>query len=116
MVTSTSVSFLPGMSDPEVTIFEDIAESLDTLVGRLTVMLQLPSSEQQSVRQSVGERRLTNMDRHIIFGQIGDDLDFTSEIVVQRAFVNCWAQANPDKVDQIWNPILSKLPRIGSES
>lgn len=107
-------SYFPGDGDPEDIVFDDVVDVLDEQAARLTLMLQLASSDQSRVRDVINSRKLTNRDRHVIFSQIGEDLDFTSEIVVQRAFVNCWSQAFPDKVNDIWRPVNDALPRMSA--
>jgi len=107
--------YFPGTSDPEAYVFEKVVDRLDELLGRLTVMMQLPPTEQQRVRSVVQNRALTNDDRHIIYGQIGEDLDFTSEIVVQRAFMNSWAQYYEDEVQELWSSVDSALPKIDED-
>lgn len=88
------VLYGPGDGHPEATVFEDIHGSLDaigTLLGKLTLALQLDTPMQSRVRASIEERRRTNRDIHLIFGQIGEDLDFLAESLVQRAFLSTWA-------------------------
>lgn len=97
----------PGDGHPESAVFEDIHDNLDTignLLGKLTIALQLDTPMQSRVRASIEERRRTNRDVHVIFGQIGEDLDFLSESLVQRAFLSAWANTFPDKVSEIWDP------------
>lgn len=97
----------PGDGHPESAVFEDIHDNLDTignLLGKLTIALQLDTPMQSRVRASIEERRRTNRDVHVIFGQIGEDLDFMSESLVQRAFLSTWANTFPDKVSEIWDP------------
>ncbi|MEW2219204.1 AAA family ATPase [Streptomyces sp. NPDC006990] len=100
--------FIPGESDPEELIIDRVLAGLKeipTLLGKLTIWLHLDSFMQEQVRQSITQRSYTNGDRHNIFRQIGEDLDFLSEDLVQRAFITSWAYAYPDDVDEIWGPI-----------
>jgi predicted ATPase len=83
---------LPGPSSPEMFIFNRIYERLDEVAARLTVSMQLPSSRQEDVKKVVRNRQLTNRDPHVIFQQIGDDLDFTAGYIVANAFLAVWAQ------------------------
>lgn len=109
--------FNPGESSPENHIFQRILENLDsnsTLVAKLTLALTLDTSVQQSVRDSIESRAFTNRDRHLIFAQIGEDLGFLSESVVQRAFVVTWANAFPEDVAEIWDPCRDLIPTIDS--
>jgi hypothetical protein len=60
--------------------------------------MQLPTSSQERVKQVVRDRALTNRDRHTVFEQIGEDLDFTAGLVVASAFLAIWAQERPEEV------------------
>ncbi|OWA05956.1 hypothetical protein B9W62_21075 [Streptomyces sp. CS113] len=110
--TFSDLSFIPGESDPEELIIDRILTGLKeipTLLGKLTISLHLDSFMQEQVRQSVVQRSYTNGDRHNIFRQIGEDLDFLSEELVQRAFITTWAYAYPGDIDEMWDPIRSLL-------
>jgi hypothetical protein len=64
--------------------------------------MQLPSGQQDRVGAVVRERSLTNRDRHIIYQQVGDDLDFHSAgMIVASAFLAVWAQEYPDEVTSL---------------
>ncbi|MCL7456241.1 ATP-binding protein [Micromonospora sp. MSM11] len=106
------IVYAPGSSDPEEHVFETILANLErgNLVGKLTLALQLDTPMQSRVRESIVERANTNRDRHLIYAQIGEDLDFLSESVVERAFVTTWAYAFPDEVDAIWDPVRAFIP------
>lgn len=106
------VTYIPGSTSPEAHIIEQIADNLEkipNLLGKLTISLHLDSFMQDRVKDSVLERSYTNHDRHSIFTQIGDDLDFLSAELVQRAFVTTWAYAFPEQVDKIWDPCRDLL-------
>lgn len=76
--------------------------------------MQLDTPMQARVRASIEERSKTNRDRHLIYGQIGEDLDFLSESLVQRAFVTTWAYAFPDEVDAMWSPCHDLIPAVST--
>lgn len=59
----------------------------------------------------VRERSLTNWDRHMLWEQIGGDLDFTSGHIVKSAFLTTWAQKFPEEVTALVEAIDDKLPR-----
>jgi predicted ATPase len=118
-VTGDDIVYIPGDTDPEAVIFEQILDNLDTignLIGKLTLAMQLDTPMQERVRASIEERARTNTDRHLIFGQIGEDLDFLSESLVQRAFLTTWAYAFPEQVNDIWSPCRDLIPTISSPS
>ncbi len=113
------IIYAPGETDPEAVVFEQVLQNLDTignLVGKLTLAMQLDTPMQSRVRASIEERSRTNRDRHLIYGQIGEDLDFLSESLVQRAFVTTWAYAFPAEVDAIWSPCHNLIPAIGMDA
>ena len=103
---------LPSATYPEAHVFETVLANLDTVVARLTVGLNLPPSEQSRVKKAIEERGHTNRDRHIIYAQIGEDLDFTSELVVQNAFLAQWAQLRPAEIESMFAPFLTMIPKL----
>jgi energy-coupling factor transporter ATP-binding protein EcfA2 len=108
------IVFAPGESSPEEYVFDRIVENIDkvgNLLGKLTLALLLDTPMQERVRESINRRSKTNHDRHNVFAQVGEDLDFLSETVVKRAFVNTWANAFPVEVARIWDPAADLLPR-----
>lgn len=106
------IVFGPGESHPETAIIDDISENLTTnknLLGRLSMMLCF--FEQQSrVKKAIETRKYTNRDPHLIFAQIGEDLNLLPEETVARAFITLWCDAFPEKVAEIWKPALNLLP------
>ncbi|MGW6687858.1 ATP-dependent nuclease [Streptomyces sp. NPDC054961] len=106
-VNSSDITYIPGEDSPEAYIIDRILEGLNSipnLLGKLTISLHLDSFMQEKVRDSLTQRAYTNHDRHNIFGQIGDDLDFLSEDLVQRAFITTWSYAFPEDIDGLWGP------------
>ncbi|MGW0180355.1 ATP-dependent nuclease [Nocardia sp. NPDC003345] len=103
---TADIAYGPGDGHPEAAVFEDISNNLDTignLLGKLTLALQLDTPMQSLVRAAIEERRRTNRDIHVIFAQVGEDLDFLSESLVQRAFLSTWANTFPEKVAEVWD-------------
>ncbi|WP_280470612.1 ATP-dependent nuclease [Nocardia farcinica] len=102
---------LPGDGAPEAHVFDVILDRLDYVAARLTVSMQLPTSAQERVKQVVRNRALTNRDRHVVFEQIGEDLDFTSGLVVASAFLAIWAQERPSEVAALVSEFIDLAPR-----
>lgn len=102
---------LPGNGSPEAHVFDVILSRLDHVAARLTVSMQLPTSAQERVKQVVRDRALTNRDRHVVFEQIGEDLDFTAGMVVASAFLAVWAQECPHEVDALVSSFADLAPR-----
>jgi ABC-type multidrug transport system ATPase subunit len=101
---------LPGDQPPESHVFQRVFDRLDSEAARLAVSMQLPSGSQDRVKEAVRQCALTNRDKHLIFGQIGDALDFTAEETVENAFLAIWAQTNPSEVDELLSEFRSELP------
>ncbi|MFE9427638.1 AAA family ATPase [Kitasatospora sp. NPDC006697] len=102
---------LPGTAEPEAHIFDSICEKLDTVAAKLTLSMQLPLNQQDRVARVVRERALTNTDRHVIWTQIGADLDFTSAHTVATAFLTIWAQEYPHEVEAMVDQLGDALPK-----
>lgn len=106
---SDNVFVLPGTTYPENYVFDYILTNIDPLAAKLTVMLGLRVEQQEWVKEVVKNRALTNIDRHMIFEQIGEDLGFLAGLVVKNAFLTLWAQNSQDARDMV-APFLDRLP------
>lgn len=104
------IYLLPGSGHPEQHILDRVVGKLDTVAARLTVSMQLPAGQQERVKAVVKTRALTNHDVHVIWEQIGEDLDFTAGQIVATAFLAIWAQEFPDEVEQLVAPFQGLLP------
>jgi hypothetical protein len=102
---------LPGDGAPETYVYDRVLENIDAVAARLTVSMQLPSARQEDVKRVVRSRILTNRDRHLIYQQVGDDLDFTAAFVVAGAFLAIWAQDHPQEVADLLAPFDHLIPR-----
>ena len=102
---------LPGDSDPEAHVFDVVHDRIDHVAARLAVSMQLPASAQERVKQVVRDRAITNRDRHTVFEQIGEDLDFTAGMIVAGAFLAVWAQERPDEVKTLVSNLGDLAPR-----
>lgn len=107
---SKRVYAFPGSGDPEAHVFDVVHEDINRLAARLAVSMQLPSSAQERVKAVVKDRARTNRDRHVIFEQIGEDLDFTAGAIVAAAFTALWAQERPDEVRALIDNFKDVLP------
>lgn len=102
---------LPGTVDPEAHVLDTVLAEIETVAARLTAALNLPLSDQERVKDTVRRRAQSNRDRHIIFAEIGEDLDLTAELVVQNAFLAQWAQLVPREVDEMFDPFKAMIPK-----
>lgn len=103
---------LPGQS-PEAYVFDEVLSSWEAFGGKLAVALLQRFEHADRVRQVIDAVRLTNMDPHLLFAQVGEKLGPIPETTVMAAFANIWAQAHPDVVAQILEPIRDVLPVEG---
>jgi len=101
---------LPGNGAPEGHVFDVVHSEIERLAARLTVSMQLPTSMQERVKQVVVTRAMTNRDRHTIFEQVGEDLDFTAGGVVAAAFLALWAQERDSEVRELVEGFREYLP------
>jgi hypothetical protein len=108
---AAGITSLPGRTSPEVHVATRIEEIIDERAAKLAVALGLPVSDQGRVREVLQRRLRTNRDAHLLFEQIGEDLDFTAGLTVARAFLAIWAQGFENEVNTIFEPIESMLPR-----
>ncbi|GAA0553556.1 hypothetical protein GCM10009546_14530 [Actinomadura livida] len=107
---------LPGASSPEAHVLNRVLDCLDEEAGRLAVALHLGLHDQERVKKVVKERALTNWDRHMVWEQIGGDLDFTSGHIVKSAFLTIWAHKFPGEVEALVEAIGGGLPRRDSDT
>jgi len=105
-----NVYALPGTSDPEAHVLDVVLGEIDAVALKLTAALNLPVGDQDRVKRVVKERALTNHDRHVIYQQIGEDLDLTAELTVQNAFIGQWAQLRPAEVEALFADFRHLLP------
>jgi hypothetical protein len=100
---------LPGQS-PEAFVFDDVMSCWDQFGGKLSVALLQRFENSDTVKRACEAVRLSNMDPHLLFAQVGERLGLLPENTVASAFANIWAQARPERVKSILSPINSMLP------
>jgi hypothetical protein len=81
-------------------------KALERHVEVFGVSRTVPATERKDLVKAIGN----NKDRHVIFEQIGEDLDFTSEITVANAFLAIWAQERPDEAKGIVDKFSLHVP------
>jgi hypothetical protein len=94
---------------PESTIFNWIAENVDSLAPKLTVACHLNPIEQSRVVQTVKSVHNTNRDAHIAFAQLGIELGWLPKATVEDACLSLWISAHPDEVGEIASAITGRL-------
>jgi len=113
------VAFFAGSADPEAVIVEQLSELAlqnGRLMPKLTMALQMDTAQSERVSEVLETHRMTNVDCHEIFKEIGEDLDFLDEAVTARAFVSTWANSFDSKVREVWDPVATHLPTLSDPS
>ncbi|MDT0234889.1 AAA family ATPase [Curtobacterium sp. BRB10] len=113
--TENGLVAFPGDADPEAHIIQRVEDRIEAIAPRLALNLGLPSSDQGRVIEVTRSVMRTNKDPHLLFAQIGDQLDFLGEGVVINAYLTQWAQNYPEEVAAIFEPLLDRLPRRQAE-
>lgn len=102
---SEHIYCLPGTEDPESHVYETVADNIDSVASQLAIRLGLTSADQTRVSQEVTRILRANRDPHLLFRELGDELEFTSEAIVKNAFLTTWTTLRGDEVDAICLPI-----------
>lgn|GEM_PF-333731 len=100
----------PGTGDPEIHVANAVASKLDSIAAKLALNLGLRTADQQRVADAVQTRLRTNRDPHLIFEQIGEDLDFLAGQAVANAFLTQWAQNYPEEVVALFENAVAVIP------
>lgn len=106
----SNVFRLPGAS-PELYVYDQIVEVLDSISGVLSVALHHKYEDQVSIAEIISDVRRSNMDPHTLFSQVGKRLGLLPEATVRGAFLTVWAQSYPDQVDGVLASFDALLPR-----
>lgn len=104
---------LPGDS-PEAYVFDSVMDMAASVGGVLAVRLLQPFASSDKVLAKLKARRLTNLDPHILFAQIGHDLGLIPESTVRDAFLATWVETYPDRCADILAGINALLPVVAS--
>ncbi|WP_399696555.1 ATP-dependent nuclease [Xenophilus sp.] len=100
---------LPG-DMPESYLFDKVVATLDRSSGELAVAMLRPFDEENKVRAVVESVGNTNRNPHLLFSQVGKQLNLTPEHRVRDAFLSIWARYYPDEVLAIFEPFKDRLP------
>jgi len=111
---SARVYRLPGQS-PEAYVFDQVMESWNGYGGKISVALFQRFENSERVRRICESVRLTNMDSHLLFSQVGEKLGLLPEATVAAAFTNICAQATPEVFQSLLDPVRTLLPGDDSQ-
>lgn len=100
---------LPGDA-PESFVFEEVLAAWDLVGGKLAVALLQRYENAAEVRSLCEGIRLSNIDPHLIFSQIGEKLGLIPADTVSQAFATLWAHAYPAAADAVIDSFMDKVP------
>ncbi len=102
---------LPG-EEPELCVFNQIMDKLDSCSGILSVRFMRKFEEQGFIKNIIEEIGNTNHDHHLIYCQIGEKVGFVNESIIRGAFLSTWCECYPEEVKKILEPLQDVLPRV----
>jgi ABC-type multidrug transport system ATPase subunit len=93
---SDRVYRLPGEA-PESHVFDTVIEAWSKIGGKLSVAVHSRYEDSDKVLDVCKSVRRQNMDPHLLFAQVGEQLGLVPEATVNAAFANIWAQVYPNE-------------------
>ncbi|MEO6804940.1 MAG: AAA family ATPase [Edaphobacter sp.] len=108
--SSSGVFRLPGAA-PESEVFDEVLAGWPKIGGKLSVALLQRFEDDARVKAICAQTRITNMDTHLLFAQVGEKLGLIPEETVSQAFANIYAQLKEHEITAFLQPILKDLPR-----
>lgn len=103
---------LPGAA-PESEVFDEVLAGWSELGAKLSVALLQRIEDQAKVKETCENTRLTNMDPHLLFAQVGEKLGLVPEETVALAFANLYAQHKKTTVSALLGQFRGTLPAEG---
>jgi predicted ATPase len=100
----------PGEA-PDPYVFDKVLDAWDRFGGKLSVALWKEYERADEVKAMCEEVRRQNMDKHLLFAQLGAKLGLVPESTVMGAFCTIWAQAYPNDADAVIAPIRAVIPK-----
>jgi predicted ATPase len=100
----------PGAA-PECEVFDEVLARWSTYGGKTAVALLQRFEDDSKVKAICEQVRLTNMDTHLLFAQVGEKLGLIPEETVSHAFANIYAQLKTDKIASFLQPFIDNLPK-----
>ncbi|MCF4124449.1 ATP-dependent nuclease [Methylobacterium sp. SyP6R] len=96
---------LPGKA-PESYVFDSVIEEWDKIGGKLAVAVLDRFENYSRVLQICQQVRRQNMDPHLLYSQVGEQLGLVPEAIVSAAFANLWAQIYTQKAAPIAHAVM----------
>jgi len=107
---SKGVYRLPGAA-PECEVFDEVLGGWPEIGGKVSVALFQRFEDSAKVLDVCKNIRLTNIDTHLLFAQVGEKLGLIPEETVAQAFANLYAQLKNDGVKAMLDQIAEQIPK-----
>ena len=104
---------LPGGA-PESHVFDTVIEAWPQIGGKLSVAVHAQFEDSDKVLACCKSVRRQNMDAHLLFAQVGEQLGLVPESTVNAAFANIWAQVYPDPVQGLIEAVRTIIPELAT--
>jgi len=106
---SQGVFRLPGAA-PECEVFDQVLDGWPQIGGKLSVALLQRFEDDAKVKSVCEHVRLTNLDTHLLFAQVGEKLGLIPEQTVAHAFANIYSQLKSAEVSAFLQSFKQQLP------
>ncbi len=83
---------------PEIEVWGNVVENLDSLIARITVKLGLAIGQQEFVREKILDTQREVLDTHILFSTLADKLGLMAEVAVIGAFISSYTEIQNGKL------------------
>lgn len=103
---------LPGQC-PERYIFDEvldlIQDPINSRIGELSLLLQKKYDDATIVLDKIRSVNLTCMDAHLLYAQVGKEIGFISQSVVEGAFLHLWTRYKSEEANKILKIVKEHL-------
>lgn len=99
---------LPG-KQPERTVFDSVAANAVTNLAILTVSCQRSPESQHIVASATKSISSTNRDPHLLFNQVGIEIGFVPQQIIEGAFLSIWVRENDGDASRIADLVQAAL-------
>jgi hypothetical protein len=99
---------------PESYVFDTVVEAWSKIGGKLSISVHSRYEDSDKVLEVCKSVRRQNIDPHLLFAQVGEQLGLVPETTVSAAFANIWAQVYLEEAELIVKPvrvIVQELPQ-----
>ena len=104
---------LPGEA-PESYVFDTVVEEWPQIGGKLSVAVLSRYEDSNKVLDICKSVRRQNMDPHLLFAQVGEQLGLVPEPTVSAAFANIWAQVYPNEAMDLVRAVRKIVPELST--